>query len=57
LCTSAFSYACLLAFLMSGSFVYIEVYGIEVDKVGYLFALNVVSLIFLTIFKWALCKA
>jgi len=42
---------------MSGSFVYIEVYGIEVDKVGYLFALNVVSLIFLTIFKWALCKA
>jgi len=48
MCTSAFSYTCLLAFLISGSFVYIEAYGIEVDKVGYLFALNVVSLIFLT---------
>jgi len=48
MCTSAFSYACLFAFLISGSFVYIEVYGIEVDKVGYLFSLNVVSLIFLT---------
>jgi len=48
MCSGAFSYACLFSFLISGSFVYIEVYGIEVDKVAYLFTLNVLSLMLLT---------
>lgn len=46
--SGAFSYACLFAFLISGSFVYIDVYGIEVDKVAYLFALNVLTLMLFT---------
>jgi DHA1 family bicyclomycin/chloramphenicol resistance-like MFS transporter len=49
MCAGAFSYACLFTFLISGAFVYIEAYGIEVDKVGYWFALNVLSLMFLTL--------
>ncbi len=46
--SGAFSYACLFSFLISCSFVYIETYGVAIDKVAYWFALNVLSLIFLT---------
>ena len=48
MCSGAFSFACLFSFLISGSFVYIEVYGVEVDQVGYLFALNIIALMILT---------
>lgn len=45
---SAFSYACLFTFLLSGAFVYIEVYGVATDKVAYLLAVNVIAVIALT---------
>ncbi|MEQ3697545.1 MAG: Bcr/CflA family multidrug efflux MFS transporter [Pseudomonadales bacterium] len=48
MCAGAFSFACLFSFLISGSYVYIELYDIEIDKVGYLFAFNVVALMILT---------
>lgn len=46
--SGAFSYACLFSFLISGAFVYIEGFGIAVDKVAYWFALNVIALMLLT---------
>ncbi|RMA80250.1 Bcr/CflA family multidrug efflux MFS transporter [Umboniibacter marinipuniceus] len=48
MCAGAFSFACLFSFLISGSYVYIELYDIDIDKVGYLFAFNVVALMILT---------
>lgn len=46
--SGAFSFACLFSFLVSAAFVYMDVYGIAVDYVGYLFACNVMALMVLT---------
>ncbi len=46
--TGAFSFAGMFAFLTAGSFVYINVYGVEPHYFGYLFALNVISMILMT---------
>lgn len=48
MCAGAFSFACLFSFLISGSYIYIELYDVEIDKVGYFFAFNVVALMILT---------
>ncbi|UJF20059.1 Bcr/CflA family multidrug efflux MFS transporter [Vibrio sp. SS-MA-C1-2] len=44
----AFSFAGMFAFLTAGSFVYIEIYHVSLQHVGYLFGLNVVCLIIFT---------
>ncbi|WP_341501288.1 Bcr/CflA family multidrug efflux MFS transporter [Gallaecimonas sp. GXIMD4217] len=45
---AAFSFSGLMAFLTSGSFVYIELYGVSEAQFGYYFGLNVVVLMVLT---------
>lgn len=46
--TGALSFAGIFAFLASGAFVYIELYGVDVANVGYLFALNVLLMMLMT---------
>lgn len=46
--TGACSFAGMFAFLTAGSFIYIELHGIAVENVGYLFALNVFSMMIMT---------
>ncbi|MDG3087943.1 Bcr/CflA family multidrug efflux MFS transporter [Vibrio hannami] len=43
-----FSFAGMFAFLTAGSFVYIDIYGVEPSEFGYLFGLNVVVLTLMT---------
>ncbi|RXJ74251.1 Bcr/CflA family drug resistance efflux transporter [Veronia nyctiphanis] len=45
---SGFSFAGMFAFLTAGSFVYITYYGLSPDDFGYVFGLNVVCLIIMT---------
>lgn len=47
----AFSFAGMFAFLTGASFIYIEIYGVLPQHVGYLFGLNVISLMLFTIFN------
>ena len=44
----AFSFAGMFAFLTAGSFIYIDLYGVAIEHVGYLFALNVISMMVMT---------
>jgi DHA1 family bicyclomycin/chloramphenicol resistance-like MFS transporter len=44
----AFSFSGMFAFLTAGSFIYIELYAFDIEHVGYLFALNVVSMMIMT---------
>ncbi|MGB5444892.1 MAG: Bcr/CflA family multidrug efflux MFS transporter [Psychromonas sp.] len=46
--TGAFSFAGMFAFLASGSFVYIDLYAVDVANVGYLFGLNVLLMMLMT---------
>tara|TARA_R110001583_G_scaffold30866_2_gene106175 strand:- start:34911 stop:36161 length:1251 start_codon:yes stop_codon:yes gene_type:complete len=46
--TGAFSFAGMFAFLTAGSFVYIELYGVATERVGFLFALNILSMMIMT---------
>ncbi|MFP2769446.1 Bcr/CflA family multidrug efflux MFS transporter [Oceanisphaera sp. KMM 10153] len=50
----AFSFAGMFAFLTGASFIYIELYGVSPQHVGYLFGLNVLSLMLFTTLngKW-----
>lgn len=48
LLVAMFSFAGLFAFLTSGSIVYINLYGISVDRFGYFFMMNVTVLIIFT---------
>ena len=45
----ALSFAGMFAFLTGASFIYIEIYGISPQHTGYLFGLNVISLMLFTI--------
>ncbi len=54
--SGAFSFCGMFAFLTAGSFVYIDIYGIRPDLFGYLFGLNVVAMIILTIINGRLVK-
>lgn len=49
--TGAFSFAGMFAFLTAGSFIYIELYAVEVANVGYLFALNILLMMLMTTFN------
>ena len=44
----AFSFAGMFAFLTGASFIYIELYGVSAQHTGYLFGLNVISLMLFT---------
>ncbi|MGD8170323.1 Bcr/CflA family multidrug efflux MFS transporter [Vibrio sp. TRT 21S02] len=46
--SGAFSFAGMFAFLTAGSFVYIDLYGVQPDQFGYLFGLNIVAMIIMT---------
>lgn len=47
----AFSFAGMFAFITAGSFVYIDIYGVQPEYFGYLFALNVVGMVAMTSFN------
>lgn len=47
--TGALSFAGLFAFLTAGSFVYVDLHGVSVEHVGYLFGLNVISMMVMTV--------
>ncbi|MDR9825547.1 Bcr/CflA family multidrug efflux MFS transporter [Vibrio sp. FNV 38] len=44
----AFSFSGMFAFLTAGSFVYIDIFGVELQNFGYLFGLNIVAMIIMT---------
>ncbi|MDN2481002.1 Bcr/CflA family multidrug efflux MFS transporter [Vibrio agarivorans] len=44
----AFSFSGMFAFLTAGSFVYIDIFGVETQEFGYLFGLNIVAMIIMT---------
>jgi len=46
--TGAFSFSGMFAFLTAGSFIYIHIYQVEVQHVGYLFGLNIVLMMLMT---------
>ncbi|CAH0526066.1 Bcr/CflA family multidrug efflux MFS transporter [Vibrio hippocampi] len=46
--SGAFSFSGMFAFLTAGSFVYIDIYGVTPDQFGYLFGLNIVTMIIMT---------
>ncbi|MBO1519411.1 Bcr/CflA family multidrug efflux MFS transporter [Oceanisphaera pacifica] len=50
----AFSFAGMFAFLTGASFIYIDIYGVSPQHTGYLFGLNVISLMLFTTLngKW-----
>ncbi|MCL9781926.1 Bcr/CflA family multidrug efflux MFS transporter [Vibrio sp. S4M6] len=54
--SSAFSFAGLFAFFTAGSFVYIDIYGLSPNEFAYLYGLNVVGLIILTMANGRLVK-
>lgn len=47
--TTSFNFACLFAFITGGSFVYINVFKIPVQHVGYLFGFNIFFVIIMTV--------
>ncbi|MCK5817857.1 MAG: Bcr/CflA family multidrug efflux MFS transporter [Psychromonas sp.] len=47
--TTSFNYACLFAFITGGSFVYINVFKIPVQHVGYLFGCNIIFIIIMSV--------
>lgn len=46
--TGSFSFACLFTFLTGGAFVYINLFGIPVEHVGYLYGLNIIFMVVMT---------
>jgi len=45
----ALSFSGMFAFLTAGSFIYVELYGVSMQHVGYLFGLNVISMMIMTV--------
>ncbi|WP_159652400.1 Bcr/CflA family multidrug efflux MFS transporter [Vibrio atypicus] len=54
--SGAFSFSGMFAFLTAGSFVYIDIYGVQPDQFGYLFGLNIVAMIIMTSINGRLVK-
>lgn len=54
--TGALSFSGMFAFLTAGSFVYVELHGVSIEHVGYLFGLNVVSMMVMTIVNGRLVR-
>ena len=46
--TSAFSFAGMFAFITAGAFIYIEIYQVKLEHVGYLFGLNILLMMVMT---------
>jgi len=45
----ALSFSGMFAFLTAGSFIYVELYDVDMQHVGYLFGLNVISMMIMTV--------
>jgi len=54
--SGAFSFSGMFAFLTAGSFVYIDIYGVNPNQFGYLFGLNIVAMIAMTTLNGRLVK-
>ncbi|GLS90561.1 Bcr/CflA family drug resistance efflux transporter [Psychromonas marina] len=54
--TGALSFSGMFAFLTAGSFVYVELHGVPIEHVGYLFGLNVVSMMVMTVVNGRLVR-
>ncbi|WP_341663921.1 Bcr/CflA family multidrug efflux MFS transporter [Vibrio sp.] len=54
--SGAFSFAGMFSFLTAGSFVYINIYRVEPNEFGYLFALNIVAMIIMTMINGRFVK-
>ncbi|GEM76929.1 Bcr/CflA family multidrug efflux MFS transporter [Vibrio sagamiensis] len=54
--SGAFSFSGMFAFLTAGSFVYIDLYGVEPSNFGYLFALNIIAMMIMTSLNGRLVK-
>lgn len=52
----AFSFSGMFAFLTAGSFIYIDIFGVSPSEFGYLFGLNVVALIVMTMLNGRMVK-
>ncbi len=52
----AFSFSGMFAFLTAGSFVYIDLYGVSPSEFGYLFGLNIIAMIAMTMLNGRLVK-
>ncbi|PKF60880.1 Bcr/CflA family drug resistance efflux transporter [Psychromonas sp. psych-6C06] len=55
--TGALSFAGMFAFLTAGSFIFVEIHGVDIQHVGYLFGLNVVSMMVMTVLNGRLVRA
>lgn len=54
--TGALSFSGMFAFLTAGSFIYVELHGVSIEHVGYLFALNVISMMIMTVINGRLVR-
>ena len=54
--SGAFSFAGMFSFLTAGSFVYINIYHVEPNEFGYLFALNIIAMIIMTMINGRFVK-
>lgn len=54
--SSGFAFDGMFAFLTAGSFVYIDIYGLSTDAFSYLFGLNIIAMIMMTILNGQMVK-
>lgn len=54
--TGALSFSGMFAFLTAGSFIYVELHGVSIEHVGYLFGLNVISMMVMTVVNGRLVR-
>ena len=52
----ALSISGMFAFLTAGSFIYVELHGVSLEHVGYLFSLNVISMMVMTVVNGRLVR-
>lgn len=52
----AFSFSGMFAFLTAGSFIYIDIFGVSPSEFGYLFGLNIVAMIAMTMLNGRIVK-
>lgn len=52
----AFSFSGMFAFLTAGSFIYIDIFGVSPSEFGYLFGLNIVAMIAMTMLNGRMVK-
>ncbi|MFY2508456.1 Bcr/CflA family multidrug efflux MFS transporter [Vibrio pectenicida] len=54
--SGAFSFAGMFSFHTAGSFVYIDIYNVKTNEFGYLFALNIIAMIIMTMINGRFVK-